>query len=101
MILVSARVAVRPDRREQAAEAARKMVEATQKEAGCREYNFYWDVRDPNLIHVFEIWESDEALNAHFQTPHMAEFAQALPDVLAEEPKIYRYVVTETSQLGV
>ncbi|MBY8974737.1 antibiotic biosynthesis monooxygenase [Rhodobacteraceae bacterium NNCM2] len=48
------------------------VIEATRAEPGCRLYTFSRQVDAPDTIRIFEIWESEEALRAHFKTPHMA-----------------------------
>ncbi len=58
--------------------AARQMAEATLTETGCIAYSFAIDVSDPQLIQLNERWVSEEALQQHFQTPHMAEFNKAV-----------------------
>ena len=99
MILVAGYVMMKPEQREKAAQVALKMAAATKREAGCIAYDFYADLADANRFHVYEEWESDEALQAHFQTPHMAEFQQALPDLIASPPNITRYEVSSSSRL--
>jgi len=93
MLIVAGRVPVKPERRAQALAAAVKMARATQAEAGCRSYAFSSDLEDPNLFLVFEEWESEAALAAHFQTPHMAEFNAVIPQLVAGPPSINRYEV--------
>ena len=56
--------------------AMRKVMEATRAEDGCIEYNYGEDVLDPGLIRVSEVWASREHLAAHFQTAHMAVWAE-------------------------
>ena len=75
--------------------AALKMSAASEAESGCRAYRFYSDLRDANTFLLYEEWESEEALAAHFKTPHMAEFQAQLPDIIASEPAINRYVATQ------
>jgi quinol monooxygenase YgiN len=99
MIVVAGTVAINPASREEAARVALKMVAATQQESGCLAYDFWCDLADPNRFHVFEEWETQEALEAHFQTSHMAEFMQALPTLVASAPNIMRYEVDSVSQL--
>lgn len=93
MLIVAGRVPVKPERRAEAVAAAVKMARASQAEAGCRAYAFYSDLEDPNLFIVFEEWESEAALQAHFQTPHMAEFNALIPQLIAGPPAINRYEV--------
>ncbi|MFN8644243.1 MAG: putative quinol monooxygenase [Candidatus Binatia bacterium] len=67
--------------------------QASQAEAGCRAYAFYSDLEDPNLFIIFEEWESEAALQAHFKTPHMAEFNALIPQLVAGPLSINRYEV--------
>ena len=99
MITVAGRVAVRPEMRRQAVEAAIKVARATRADAGCLQYHFYADLEDPNVLHVFEEWASGEALSAHLQQPHTTEFLAALGAMAAGEPRVTRYVVSESGNL--
>jgi quinol monooxygenase YgiN len=93
MIVIAGKIQIRPERREEAVRAALAMVEATRREQGCVSYAFYGDLVDQGTFFLFEEWESDAALVAHFQTEHMARFQQQVPALLAAPPTIKRYVV--------
>jgi len=54
--------------------AMAKMLAGSRAEDGCLAYNYAQDVLDPCIIHVSERWRDRAALDAHFQTPHMAEW---------------------------
>lgn len=99
MIVVSGTVAIRPDKREEAVAAAVTMANATAAEKGCLTYRFYADIEDPHLFRIFEEWETEEALQAHFQTPHMAAFNQTLPQLVAGPADIKMYVVAQVSSM--
>jgi quinol monooxygenase YgiN len=99
MIVVAGRIRVRPERRAEATRAALVMAEATRREAGCLSYAFYADLVDPDAFLLFEEWESEAALLAHFQTEHMARFLEETPSLLAEAPAIRRYTVTGVSAM--
>ncbi|MBK9052764.1 MAG: antibiotic biosynthesis monooxygenase [Chloroflexi bacterium] len=94
MIIIAGTVQVRPEKRDEAVAAAIRMAAATRQEPGCLSYGFYADLADPHTIFLFEQWADEEALAAHFQTPHMAEFNQITPQVVAAVPEIKRYDVT-------
>ena len=74
MIVIEGSVRVDPDVLEAARPAMLRMITASRAEAGCIDYTYAQDVADPGLIRVVERWHSREALAAHFQTPHMAEW---------------------------
>lgn len=93
MIVIAGKIQVKPERRDEARKAALDMVEATRREAGCVSYAFYADLVEPATFFLFEEWESDAALAAHFQTEHMARFQHQIPPLIAAPPTIKRYVV--------
>ena len=99
MIIVAGTVAIKPGNRDQAASVALKMVAATKPEAGCIAYDFWSDLGDPDRFHVYEEWESQDALEDHFKTSHMAEFMEALPALSAGPPDIKRYEISSVAQL--
>ena len=51
---------------------------ASQAEQGCWDHTFSVELNDPAKLRITERWESMEALQAHFQTPHMATFQAAM-----------------------
>lgn len=99
MIVIAGTFTLKPDAREQAVALAEMMMEETRQEEGCRTYRFHGDFNDPTRISIFEEWESQEALDAHGETPHIERFRRELPDLIAEPPEIYRYVVEERAPL--
>ena len=77
MIVINARI-----QSDEASIAAMKdaivaMVEASLQEEGCEDYNFSVEMNDPTAMRITERWVSEDALKAHFKTPHMAAFQQA------------------------
>jgi quinol monooxygenase YgiN len=99
VIIVSGEIKIRPDAREAAIAAAREMAAATQAEDGCISYMFYFSIADENTVRIFEEWQSDEALQQHFKTSHMAEFVNKLPGLVAGKAEVKRYDVAEVSSL--
>ena len=61
---------------DQARPLMRQVVTATLAEPGCRTYSYAEDVTEPGLFRVFELWDSREALAAHFETPHMRAWSE-------------------------
>ena len=91
MVVVSGIVEVGASSVEAAITAAAEMAQATRNETGCISYAFYQDIEAPTRFRVFEEWESEEALQAHFQTAHMATFQGSLGrlEILARDIKLY------------
>ena len=97
MLIISGEVQVKPEARDRAIEVALKMAKASETEEGCISYRFYASLEDPNTFRIFEVWETEEALNSHFETPHMQEFRHHLPDIVAGPLDIKRYDVSKVS----
>jgi quinol monooxygenase YgiN len=99
MIVIAGHVALDPAQREAAVAAAREMMRETRREKGCISYAFSADLDEPGRFRIFEEWESDEALRAHFASPHMARFQQAVGALGVREMAVQRYAVAEVGPL--
>lgn len=99
MIVVSGTIQVAPSDHAAAAELMRTLAAETAKEAGSMSYAFYADLETEGLFRVFEEWESDEAINAHFAEPHMAAFMGALGELEIVGTDISKYVGADKSKL--
>ena len=75
--------------------AAREMAAATHEENGCLAYSFAVDVNDARLIQLNERWENEDALQLHFQTPHMAAFNQAVSGLNIDAMDVRMYAGDE------
>ena len=95
MIVIAGHVVLDPKQSEPAAQAAREMMSETRKERGCISYTFSADLEEPGRFRIFEEWESDEALKAHFAAPHMARFQKAVGGLGVREMKVQRYDVSK------
>lgn len=78
MLIVLAKATVGQGAMEAARAAIADMVAASNAESGCIAYAFTQDILDPTQIHIVEKWKDDAALAAHFATPHMAAFGEAI-----------------------
>ena len=84
MIIVTVDAEFADDGIHQQLDAIQAMNEATEQEPGCIAYRSSFDAINPNLLRIYEMWVSMEALEPHFQTPHMAAFQQALAGLNTE-----------------
>ena len=93
MLIVAGTISIDPADIELLQGAATTMMAATLEEPGCIEYVFSVSVADPGTVQVFEIWESAEDLEKHFEMPHMATFRETLGQVTITGRDLYRYEV--------
>jgi quinol monooxygenase YgiN len=94
MLVVAGTITLDPQQRAAAEAAFDRMRAATLEEPGCIAYQAYLDRKDPGAVFIFERWQSQEALDAHFATPHMAEFGAALAGLGVTAMDVRKYVVT-------
>ena len=70
MIIIAGTVDVDPERRDAALEAGRSLMEETRTQKGCLDYVWSADLVVPGRIYVYERWESEADLRAHFEGPY-------------------------------
>ena len=70
-----------------------EMLAASRAEDGCLVYSYAHDVAEPGLIRVFEAWRDQAALDAQFQTPHMARWRAAWPQFGVSDRRLTLYEV--------
>lgn len=99
MLVVAGRIAVKPERREDAVRLALEVAAATRAEPGCLSYRFHADLEDPGAFFIFEEWRDQAALDAHFATPHMATFLEHVAGLIAAPPAITRYEVASSGPM--
>ncbi len=90
-VRVVARLVARPDAVDEARSVLTGLIEPTRAEPGCVSYELLQNVEDPTDFTFVEEWADAESFQAHLETEHFGQAAEALPDLLVEEPDIRRY----------
>jgi len=72
----------RPGRDDALGDALLAVIEPSRAEAGCEAYELHRSSEDPALWFMYEVWASQEALTAHFETPHLKQLAAKCPELL-------------------
>jgi len=100
MLIVTGVVEVAEEGVARARDAALAMVAETMKEQGCLVYEFSQVLGHASRFRVYEEWQNQAALEAHFATPHMAAFRAVLADIGVMSSEIHRVVGGEKQPLG-
>ena len=79
MLLIVGTIRLPADGLAAALPAMRAMVQASRAEPGCIEYAYAQDVLDSGLIHVHELWRSQDDLDRHFASAHIAQWRALCP----------------------
>jgi len=101
MIVIAGTVPIKPECWDDAKALVVKMVEATLKEAGCVSYQFHTAAAAQSTFFLFEEWESEGALAAHFQTEHLQNFMKEAPNLLGGPIDAKKYTVEKSEPLAV
>ncbi len=100
MIVVVGRVRTDADKRADLIRVGQAVAAASRKEAGCISYRLYEDTEVENDFVFVEEWESDQALRAHFATPHVAEFMQGVMPAVTAPPDVKFHTIASTMDLS-
>lgn len=93
MLIVAGTITVEAGHRDTVLEAVAPMVAATRAEAGCQDYVFSPDPGDPRLIRLYERWDDQAALDAHFASAHMAEWQARAAGLAITGRDIAKYTI--------
>lgn len=97
MIVIAGTGSLPPENTDAFMAAANEMAAASRAEDGNIEYCF--SVEAPGKIRFFEIWESEEALGAHFTAPHIEAFGAAINELGITGMDGKKYEVSSVSPL--
>lgn len=100
MIVVIGRVRCQPAERAALEGLLATMQEKSRLEDGCIAYGFFQSIVDETEYVAVEEWESQDALDRHFQQPHLAEFSAGLAKTVAAAPTVSFHEVKGTTSPG-
>ena len=94
MIVIVAKNIVKKDKIEEFKKLTRPLIEESNREAGCIEYQLYEDISNSNVLTFVEKWKDQQAIDSHNSSEH---FTSIVPELhpLCEAPAevtLYRQV---------
>ena len=99
MIVVVGRVQTDVDKRGTLVKIGQRVAAASRNEPGCVRYQVCQDTENENSIVFVEEWQSQDALDAHFASPHIAEFMAAVPAAIVEPPEVKFHTIASSREL--
>ncbi|MFQ5657244.1 MAG: putative quinol monooxygenase [Candidatus Methylomirabilales bacterium] len=90
---VIARLKARPEKVNELSAVLMGLIAPTRQEPGCITYEMLQNKQDPTEFTFVEEWTDEAALVSHFGTSHIQDALKKLPDLLAEELDLRRYVL--------
>ena len=93
MLVLAGSVRIDPAKRNDVVEATIEVMQETRKQPGCISFVFSADLEDPGVLHVFQEWETPEALNRHLTAPRVEAVRLRLGSLGVREIAVQRYLV--------
>ena len=100
MIVVVGRVVTDAGKRADLIRVGQTVAATSRLEPGCMSYQLYQDIDNENEFAFVEEWESDEALQQHFASSHVAEFLQAIRATIVAPPDVKFHSIASSRDLG-
>lgn len=86
---VIAEISAKPGSEATIRTALAQLVDATQAEDGCHSYELFESAAKPGTFFTVESWRSQEDLDAHMQTDHVAAAFAVAADHVSAAPSIH------------
>jgi quinol monooxygenase YgiN len=87
-MMIVATVTVKPDKIKAFTEAAKEIIEKSNKEAGCKSYQLYQDPYDKTKFVFVEEYKNQAAIDAHFASDYFKAFGPKISDLVVAPAKI-------------
>ena len=100
MIVAVGRVKTDAEKRQALIQIGQKVAAASRSESGCISYRIYQDTESAEDFVFVEEWESEEALQTHFRTAHIAEFMGSIMSAIVGAPDVRFHTIASSRDLS-
>jgi quinol monooxygenase YgiN len=87
-MMIVANVIVKPEKVKDFIEAAKGIIEKSNKEEGCKSYQLYQDPYNSTKFVFVEEYKNQAAIDAHFASEYFKAFGPKIADMVQEPAKI-------------
>lgn len=87
-MMIVAKVLVKPEKIKDFTEAAKEMIENSNKESGCKFYQLYQDPYENTKFVFVEQYVNQAAVDAHFASDYFKGFGPKIADLVTEPAQI-------------
>lgn len=99
MIITHATLPILPEKREEFLGAVTGLIEASNAEEGCIDYQLYESVAAPNTFLMVEHYTDAAAFEAHSKSDHFGAAAQHLGGWVSAAPRIVHHEAQEGEEV--
>ena len=87
-MMIIAKLSVKPEKAKDFTEAAKEMIENSNKESGCTFYQLFQDPYDNSRFVFVEEYKNQAAVDAHFAADYFKAFGPKIGDFILGQPEI-------------
>jgi quinol monooxygenase YgiN len=87
-MMIVAKLSVKPDKVKAFTDAAKEIIEKSNKEPGCKSYQLYQNPYDKTKFVFVEEYKNQAAIDAHFASEYFKAFGPRISDLVVEPAKI-------------
>ena len=87
-VYVLALIFPKPGKLEAVEAEIRKIIPTVRQEEGCIRYDLHRSKKEGAGLMFYEIWQSQEHLDAHSATPHLAQMRRSVEDLVTQPTKV-------------
>jgi len=98
MILVTLRIVIPTERRDEVIKTITSLLGPAQVQPGCANYRFYQEINHENSLILMEEWESQEDLDRYIRSDQYRKIL-AVMDMSSEEPEVKFNMVSQTAEM--
>jgi len=91
MRIIIAEMKAAPGKRAELIKLLNGMLEPSRAEPGCISYRYFFSSEDPDMVHFYEQWADQAAIDFHFATDHFRELGVRIPNLIVGGPEIRIY----------
>ena len=87
-MMIVAKLNVKPEKVKTFTDAAKEIIEKSNKEPGCKSYQLYQNPYDKTKFVFVEEYKNQAAIDAHFASEYFKAFGPKISDLIVEPAKI-------------
>jgi quinol monooxygenase YgiN len=91
MFVLQVNLRIKPENVDAFMKKALENAREARKEPGCRQFDVLVDPKDSAKVMLYEVYNDEQAFEAHQQTPHFKKYvAEAVPLLASRERQVWK-----------
>jgi autoinducer 2-degrading protein len=91
MFVLQVNIRVKPENVDAFMKKALENAREARKEPGCKQFDVLVDPKDSAKVMLYEVYNDEQAFEAHQQTPHFKKYvAEAVPLLASRERQVWK-----------